>query len=102
MEAYLDVDEILGIAEQAKADAIHPGYGFLSEDAEFAAACRNRRIAFIGPRDKVIRFLGDKVQARAHAQELGIPMVPGLDLEVGSEAALNNAEELFRSMERFW
>ena len=97
VEAYLGVDEILGIAEQAKVDAIHPGYGFLSEDAAFAAACRSRGIAFIGPRDKVIRFLGDKVQARAHAEELGIPVVPGLGLEVGREDGLHSAEEFFRA-----
>ena len=62
VEAYVGIDEILTIAERAGVDAIHPGYGFLAEDGNFAAACRDRGIAFIGPRDNVIRFLGDKLQ----------------------------------------
>ncbi len=85
VDAYLGIDEILAVAEAAKVDAIHPGYGFLSESAEFAAACRERGIAFIGPRADVIRLLGDKVVARKEVEKHGIPTVPGMTLGEDSD-----------------
>ena len=76
IEAYLDVAGILDIARRAGVDAIHPGYGFLSENPDFAQACADAGIAFIGPRPEVMRELGNKVAARALAQRLGVPVVP--------------------------
>lgn len=78
--AYLAIDEILDIAEKANVDAIHPGYGFLSENAEFAEACAARGIVFIGPRAETVQRLGDKVLARKLAESLNVPVVPGMDL----------------------
>ena len=67
IEAYLDIDDIIRIATEAEADAIHPGYGFLSESPEFADACAEAGIIFIGPTADLLRRLGDKVEARALA-----------------------------------
>ncbi|MFO1053539.1 MAG: pyruvate carboxylase [Planctomycetota bacterium] len=91
VDAYLAIDEILDVAERSGAEAIHPGYGFLSENAQFAAACRARGIAFIGPRADVIRTLGDKVAARLVAEQAGVPTVPGLTLDLTTESALEQA-----------
>lgn len=81
IRAYLDIPEILETARRSRADAVHPGYGFLSENHEFAEAIRQAGIAFIGPRAQVIRYLGDKVQARREASSLGVPTVPGIELD---------------------
>ncbi len=75
--SYLKIPGIIAAAEITGADAIHPGYGFLAESAEFAEACRNSNIAFIGPTPEQIRLMGDKAAARRLAQELKIPVVPG-------------------------
>ncbi len=93
--AYLGADEILAVAKAAKVDAIHPGYGFLSENANFAAAVRAAGIAFLGPRAEVISGLGDKVLARNEAERLGIPTVPGSELPVDEAAAIAAAEAFF-------
>jgi pyruvate carboxylase len=93
--AYLDGDEILRIARRAQVDAIHPGYGFLSENADFAAAVRAAGIAFVGPEAAVIRGLGDKVEARKAAQALGVPTVPGIELPLDEAAAFAAAERFF-------
>lgn len=74
--AYLDIADIIRIAKQAKVDAIHPGYGFLSENPDFAEACAQAGIIFIGPRPAVMRELGNKVAARALAEKVGVPVVP--------------------------
>ncbi len=74
--AYLDIADIIRIAKQAKVDAIHPGYGFLSENPDFAEACAQAGIVFIGPRPAVMRELGNKVAARALAEKVGVPVVP--------------------------
>ncbi|MBL9079783.1 MAG: pyruvate carboxylase [Planctomycetes bacterium] len=95
--AYLDGDEIIRIARRAKVDAIHPGYGFLSENHAFAAAVRAAGIAFLGPRANVIQFLGDKVEARKEAQRLGIPIVPGTELPADEAEAFRRGEEFFRA-----
>jgi acetyl-CoA carboxylase biotin carboxylase subunit len=76
-ESYLNVPAILSAAEITRADAIHPGYGFLSENADFAEVCRNCKIHFIGPRPEVIRMMGNKVRAREAAREAGLPLLPG-------------------------
>ena len=74
--AYLDIDGIIRIAKQTKVDAIHPGYGFLSENPDFAEACIRAGITFIGPRPEIMRELGNKVAARALAERVGVPVVP--------------------------
>ncbi|MFC3625696.1 pyruvate carboxylase [Vogesella amnigena] len=74
--AYLDIPDIIRIAKEAKVDAIHPGYGFLSENPEFAEACAAAGITFIGPKPQVMRQLGNKVAARELAQAAGVPVVP--------------------------
>src|SRR5207249_3989321 len=96
VEAYLGIEEILDIARQAGVDAIHPGYGFLSENADFAQACVSRGIAFIGPRPEVVKLMGDKVAAKDLARRCGVPTVPGLALEGGDEAQDARAREFFR------
>ncbi len=74
--AYLDISDIIRIAKQAKVDAIHPGYGFLSENPEFAEACSANGILFIGPTPEVMRTLGNKVAARNAAVAAGVPVMP--------------------------
>ena len=76
IQAYLDIDDIIRIAKEAEVDAIHPGYGFLSENPDFADACAAAGIAFIGPKGDVMRTLGNKVAARAVAVAAGVPVVP--------------------------
>ena len=76
IQAYLDIDDIIRIAKEAEVDAIHPGYGFLSENPDFADACAAAGIAFIGPKGDVMRTLGNKVAARAVAMAAGVPVVP--------------------------
>jgi acetyl-CoA/propionyl-CoA carboxylase biotin carboxyl carrier protein len=76
-ESYLDMDKILAAAEQAGADAVHPGYGFLSENAEFASKVIEAGLTWIGPSPQAIEQLGDKVQARHIAAKVGAPQVPG-------------------------
>jgi acetyl-CoA carboxylase biotin carboxylase subunit len=76
-DSYLNVPALLSAAEITRADAIHPGYGFLSENAEFAEVCENCKIRFIGPRPEMLRLMGNKVRARAAAREAGLPLLPG-------------------------
>ena len=75
--SYLDIPSIISAAEITNVDAIHPGYGFLSENAQFAEVCEASRIKFIGPRPDVIRLMGVKEQARAFMREQGVPVLPG-------------------------
>jgi len=76
IDAYLSIDEIIRVALMAKADAIHPGYGFLSESPEFAEACAANGIVFIGPSPQTMRTLGNKVAARNLAKSVGVPVMP--------------------------
>ena len=78
-ESYLKPDRIIAAAEIMEADAIHPGYGFLSENARFAEICESCNIKFIGPSAEVIRTMGDKNTARATALANGVPVTPGSD-----------------------
>lgn len=75
-ESYLNIGVLLAAVRRTGADAIHPGYGFLAENAEFAAACEDVRIVFIGPRSSVVRAMGSKTGARQIAEEAGVPVVP--------------------------
>ena len=85
-ESYLNIPRLLAACEITGADAIHPGYGFLSENARFAEVLEHHRIAFIGPKAEHIRIMGDKIEAKETAKRLGIPVVPGSDGAVKSEA----------------
>lgn len=76
VSAYLDIADIIRVARLAKVDAIHPGYGFLSENPDFADACAAAGIIFIGPQSSVMRELGNKVAARALAERVLVPVVP--------------------------
>jgi 3-methylcrotonyl-CoA carboxylase alpha subunit len=87
-ESYLNIERNIQAAKAAGADAIHPGFGFLSENADFALACDKSGITFIGPRADSIRKMGDKVSARAIMQAAGVPVVPGYQGEDVSLATL--------------
>jgi pyruvate carboxylase len=79
IEAYLDIEGIIEIAKRAKVDAIHPGYGFLSENIQFAKRCEEEGLIFIGPETRHLDMFGDKVKARFQAELAGIPVIPGSD-----------------------
>ena len=85
-DSYLNVPALLSACEITGADAVHPGYGFLSENARFAEILGEHNVHFIGPRPEHIRLMGDKIAAKRAAQQLGIPIVPGSDGSVGSDA----------------
>ena len=85
--AYLDVEEVVAAARRAGADAVHPGYGFLSENAEFAAAVEAAGMVFVGPTPASLSLYGDKVAARKLAQECDVPVVPGTPDPVDGAAA---------------
>jgi len=94
-KSYLDIPAIIAAAEVGDADAIHPGYGFLSENDHFAEVCRSCKINFIGPQPEVIAALGDKVMAREMARRAGVPVVPGSDGSVDDEKrALSVAQKI--------
>jgi acetyl-CoA carboxylase, biotin carboxylase subunit len=94
-ESYLRIDRVLEAAQRHGADAIHPGYGFLSENAEFAAACESAGVTFIGPSADSIRKLGSKTAARALAKQAGAPVVPGTEEPATN---LDNARRVAREL----
>lgn len=85
IDAYLDIDEIITLAKSKGCDAIHPGYGFLAENAEFAKACDDAGIVFIGPTHEMMDKLGDKIQSKLVAESVGVPTIPGVDAAIQSE-----------------
>ncbi|MBZ5759961.1 MULTISPECIES: acetyl-CoA carboxylase biotin carboxylase subunit [Rhizobium] len=94
-DSYLNIHQIVAACEITGADAVHPGYGFLSENAKFADILEAHGITFIGPTAEHIRLMGDKITAKLTAVELGIPVVPGSDGEVKTEAdAIKTAAEI--------
>ncbi len=84
-ESYLKAEKIIEVALESGADAVHPGYGFLSENAEFARLCKQNNIIFIGPSPEVIETMGDKIEARKTMINAGIPVVPGTTEAISSE-----------------
>ncbi len=94
-QSYLNISAIIERARQSGCDAIHPGYGFLAENPEFASACEREGIRFIGPSSRVLRLMGDKVAARREMQKAGIPVVPGAnECAAGYEQAREIALEI--------
>ena len=91
---YLDVDKILSAAQRSGAQAIHPGYGFLSENAAFAEACEAAQIAFVGPTPQQLRVFGLKHTARALAKQHNVPLLEGTELLENIDAALRAAEAI--------
>ena len=85
-DSYLNIPALIAACEITGADAIHPGYGFLSENARFAEVLEHHRIAFIGPKAEHIRIMGDKIEAKRTAKRLGIPCVPGSEGGISDEA----------------
>lgn len=95
LDAYLSIDEVIRIAKEAKVDAIHPGYGFLSESPEFAEACAAAGVIFIGPTPETMRALGNKVAARNLAVSCGVPVMPATPpLQDDPEAVKRLAREI--------
>ena len=92
--AYLHIPEIIKVAKRNNVDAIHPGYGFLSENSAFAAACEESGITFLGPSSSVMAKMGDKVSARQSAIDAGLPIIPGTD------KALNDPKEALAFCEK--
>ena len=93
-QSYLSVGAILEAARKSGAEAIHPGYGFLSENADFAQACADSGVVFIGPKPEQMRVFGLKHTARAMARECGVPLLPGTGLLAGAAEAVGAAEEI--------
>src|SRR4051794_21427739 len=88
IRSYLNIEAIIALAKEKEVEAIHPGYGFLSENAQFARACEQAGITFVGPRPELLDMLGDKVAARRLAREAGVSILSGSDGPVmpGDEA----------------
>ncbi|MDD5717080.1 MAG: acetyl-CoA carboxylase biotin carboxylase subunit [Sulfuricurvum sp.] len=89
--AYLDYERIISLAKKAECDAIHPGYGFLSESAEFAQACIDNGIIFIGPKPEHVALFGDKMASKVAMRAVGVPMLPGTDEPIDN---INDAEKI--------
>jgi len=89
-ESYLNIERILEAAKRSGAEAIHPGYGFLSENAQFAQACKDAGIKFIGPSPESIELMGSKTRARQQMEKAGVPFVPGTSRGVESLAEAKN------------
>src|SRR5215210_4599132 len=84
-KSYLNIPSIISAAEISNVDAIHPGYGFLAENAYFAEVCEACNIKFIGPGPESIKLMGDKAQARATMKAVGVPITPGFDGIIGDQ-----------------
>jgi acetyl-CoA carboxylase biotin carboxylase subunit len=93
-QSYLNIPAIISAAEITGADAVHPGYGFLSENPEFAEVCERCGIRFIGPQPSLMRMMGDKVRARAAMREAGVPILPGTGVVTAEREAKQALEEI--------
>ena len=95
LKPYLDIEEIISLAKREGVDAIHPGYGFLSENVNFASRCREEGIIFVGPAPEVMEKLGDKVQAKIVARNAGVPLIEDSKVELtNAEIALAEAKKI--------
>lgn len=95
IDAYLDIDGIIALAKRKKVDAIHPGYGFLAENAEFAKRCEENGIIFIGPKAETMRKLGDKINSKIVSKEVGVQTIPGVEK---SMKTLKEAKEVAKQV----
>src|SRR3970282_699674 len=93
-QRYLRADRILEVARQSRADAIHPGYGFLSENPAFAEACEKAGIVFICPSSETTKLCGAATASRRLAKQVGVPTVPGIDQDLTDEEILRRAPEI--------
>jgi len=94
-ESYLNIPQVISAAEITNVDAIHPGYGFLLENANFAKVCEVSEIIFIGPRPEIIELMGEKDRARREVKGAGLPTIPGSDGVVeGEEQLAKEAEQI--------
>ncbi len=100
-KSYLRVDGILEAAKKTKADAVHPGYGFLSENAKFAEACEKAKLTFVGPTSKMIDAMGDKVRSRETVAKNKVPTVPGTDGITDLKSAVQQVEKLQKARKDF-
>ena len=94
-EAYLDMDDIIRIAKRSGADAIHPGYGFLSENIDFARKCQEAGLTFVGPCLEHLDILGDKLKAKTAAHKAGLQSIPG------TEGTVSSVQEIYEFGEQF-
>ncbi|OQP54704.1 pyruvate carboxylase [Niastella populi] len=95
LKPYLDIEEIIGVAKREHADAIHPGYGFLSENARFAQRCAEEKIAFVGPTARIMEQLGDKIAAKKVARQASVPMIEDSQADIQSpETAIQEARRI--------
>ena len=95
LESYLNIDKIIEISKKEKVDAIHPGYGFLAENANFAKRCEDEGLIFIGPTSKAMALLGDKIKSRQAMIKAGVPVIPGMESKAASfEEIKKEAQEI--------
>ena len=92
VDAYLDIKGIIEIAKKANVDAIHPGYGFLSENPDFVEACAKAGIVFIGPSEDIMNAMGDKISSKQMAIKAGVPIIPGVDHALKTEEEVRSEE----------
>lgn len=92
-QSYLNVDEIIRVAKESGAEAVHPGYGLLSENAAFAARCKNEGLVFIGPAPEIIASMGSKIEARKMMKEAGVPIIEGINTALADEEEAKLAAE---------
>ncbi|MEH7346045.1 acetyl-CoA carboxylase biotin carboxylase subunit [Bacillus sp. JJ1532] len=92
-QSYLNVDEIIRVAKESGAEAVHPGYGLLSENAAFAARCKNEGLVFIGPAPEIIASMGSKIEARKMMKEAGVPIIEGINTPLADEDEAKLAAE---------
>lgn len=92
-QSYLDIDAVVAAAVGAGAQAVHPGYGFLSENVAFARACAAAGIVFIGPGERALEVMGDKIRAKEHVASYGVPTVPGFSASGMTDAEISASAE---------
>ena len=93
-DSYLRIDKLIDVARRSNAEAIHPGYGFLAENPEFAAVCEDAGITFIGPSSDAIAAMGDKVEARHLMQQAGVPVIPGTEFDLRDDEIVAAADDV--------
>src|SRR5574342_1265004 len=93
-QSYLNIPSLISAAEITRADGVHPGYGFLAEDAEFAEVCSKCHMTWIGPPPDAMRLMGDKIRARAAMNKAGVPILPGTGVLQSEKELLRGVDEI--------